>query len=294
MRRSRRLIRQAEENQASIQEALELSVVGQSSDRESNSGDKSDTSAKDTTTTEEDIGAVSSDDFWYDTSNQELICVDVSPVTPTSASNQDPETWSSVNRFFPDGCVLSPPIRPLGRAVSLPALATAPSESVVNSGVIETVYSNSEESDSPPSPALTVIDMDPFNAQFKVLKKSSGSIDILIQRFNPETVSILDKDDYKVELKTIFDYLLKMQDKVADLQDSLDDSIEAHRKLSDDVNTLLTATSNKVVHNETAVKKQMLKLINESASTSTLHAADIENKESSFLRLKMPLLDSKT
>ena len=77
-RRSRRLIRQAEENQASIQEALELSVVGQSSDRELDSGDKSDTSAKDTTTTEEDIGAVSSDDFWYDTSNQELIRVDVS------------------------------------------------------------------------------------------------------------------------------------------------------------------------------------------------------------------------
>ena len=68
-RKSRQLIRQAEQNQASIGEAIQLSVVNRSSELDSNSGNKTDTSAKDTTSTEGDIGAESTDEYWYDNSN---------------------------------------------------------------------------------------------------------------------------------------------------------------------------------------------------------------------------------
>ena len=112
-RKSRQLIRQAEQNQASIGEAIRLSVVNRSSELDSNSEDKTDTSAKDTTSTEGDIGAEYSDEYWYDTSNVEFLDVIESPVTPASLSRLDSDTWSSVNRFFPDGCVISPPACPL-------------------------------------------------------------------------------------------------------------------------------------------------------------------------------------
>ena len=45
-RKSGQLIRQAEKNQASIGEAIQLSVVNRSSELDSNSGKKTDTSAK--------------------------------------------------------------------------------------------------------------------------------------------------------------------------------------------------------------------------------------------------------
>ena len=45
-RKSGQLIRQAEKNQASIGEAIQLSVVNRSSELDSNSGNKTDTSAK--------------------------------------------------------------------------------------------------------------------------------------------------------------------------------------------------------------------------------------------------------
>ena len=155
-RKSRQLIRQAELSQASISEALELSVVNKSAGV--TSGDKTDTSDKDTTT-EEEIGAESQDEFWYDTSNIELIQqFAASPVTPASASNQDSDTWSSVNRFFPEGCILSPPVRPIVRAASLPTLTTRPSVPTLSGGIIQVNSNTSYE--SPPSPALTVIEMD--------------------------------------------------------------------------------------------------------------------------------------
>ena len=277
-RKSRQLIRQAEQNQASIGEAIQLSVVNRSSELDSNSGNKTDTSAKDTTSTEGDIGAESTDEYWYDTSNVELLDIIESPVTPASLSNLDSDMWSSVNRFFPEGCVISPPVRPLARAKSLPTVVFKPSVPVLSVGV-EQLHSKSEDSDSPPSPAITVIEMDTINARFKEVKKQASNIDILIERFNADTVNILDKDDYKTELKTIFNYLLKMQDKVSNLQDSLDENVEDQMKINDDVNALFDETKKKVVKNETDVKVQMLKLINDSVSTSVKNTAEVEQKK---------------
>jgi len=42
----------------------------------------------------------------------ELISPIHSPVTPTAASEQNSATWSSVNQFFPEGCILSPTFDP--------------------------------------------------------------------------------------------------------------------------------------------------------------------------------------
>ena len=159
--------------------------------------------------------------------------------------------------------------------MSLPTLATRPSVPTLSGGISPICSNTSYE--SPPSPALTVIEMD-INSKFKELKKLASNIDILIKRYNDSTVNILDKDDYKSELKAIFDKLLKMQEKAASIKDILDDG-DAEKKLSDDINTLFNATKNKVVSNETAVKKQMLKLINEAESTSTARSADIEVKK---------------
>ena len=118
-RRSRKLIEVAEWNSASIGEAINLSVLKSS---------ETDTSEKDT---EEDIVISSSEEYWIDTSGNELVSVLESPVTPTSASDRDPESWSSFNRFFPEGCILSPSRPPIERARSLPALAPTPTEGVL-------------------------------------------------------------------------------------------------------------------------------------------------------------------
>ena len=82
-RKSRKLIQVTDRNKASIDEALKLSVI--------TSSESTDTSDKDTNT-EEDISGQSQEEFWYDTSNTDLIGVVESPVTPASTSQQDPES----------------------------------------------------------------------------------------------------------------------------------------------------------------------------------------------------------
>ena len=73
-RRSRKLIEVAERNSASIGEEINLSVLKSS---------ETDTSEKDT---EEDIVISSSEEYWIDTSGNELVSVLESPVAPTSVA----------------------------------------------------------------------------------------------------------------------------------------------------------------------------------------------------------------
>ena len=67
-RKSRKLIKQTDRNKASLDEAIQLSVVP-STESSSNQTDSSD---KDTNP-EEDTGVGSREEFWYDTSHTELI-----------------------------------------------------------------------------------------------------------------------------------------------------------------------------------------------------------------------------
>ena len=115
-KKSLKLLRLAEKEAASINEALELSVLVESDNNTgSDLDEKTDTSAKDTNTnTEEEISDLSQsqEEYWYDSSHNELTGPLESPVTPLSDLDQDPDTWSSINQFFPHGCLRSPPFVP--------------------------------------------------------------------------------------------------------------------------------------------------------------------------------------
>ena len=266
-RRSKELIRLADKNSASINEALQLSVINQSSE-------DTDTSSKDTA---EDLGVRSEQEYWYDTSGNELINLEESPATPTSAPNQDPETWSSTNKFFPEGCILSPPSRPLlTRAVSVPVLAFRPTDSNINASTSD---SETDHRD-PPSPTGTVIMVvDTFSTDFADIKNRAVSVEMLIDRFNADTVTVLDKDDYKEELKRIFDALIIIQEKMVTIRGTLNCDVEAQKKKYDDVTTFFNDIKKRVIENETAVKKQLVKLLNESESSRSDRVAEADVKK---------------
>ena len=268
-RRSRKLIEVAERNSASIGEAINLSVLKSS---------ETDTSEKDT---EEDIVISSSEEYWIDTSGNELVSVLESPVTPTSASDRDPESWSSLNRFFPEGCILSPSRPPIERARSLPALAPTPSAPSSDNSLQIQEFEHSE----PPSPTPTVIlVMDRFNSKHKEIKKLKANLYLLIDCYNKDTVSILDKDDYKDELKKIQDGLINIQDKVLNLQDSLDENVEEQQNLYAALDVLMDESKAKVIKNSTDVKNQIAKLISESESS---RASKFDENEKMKLTLKV-------
>ena len=123
-RKSRKLLKLADKNSASISEALELSVIGKDQSSDSELSEKSDTSVIDTTEDNLSAQSGSQEEYWYDNSNTELTGLQEFPVTPQS------DCWSYVNRFFPRGCFRSPKV-PITRASSLPAIV--PGQIVQNS-----------------------------------------------------------------------------------------------------------------------------------------------------------------
>ena len=204
-RKSRSLVRFADNNQVSVNESIQLSTLN-------NSFESSEFEFENLPISSSQGHALASqvDGFWFDTSNLELTNLVRSPPTPAPASSKDPELWSSVNQFYPEGCVVSPLVNP------------------EVSGALSTV--NLSDSEAPILPALSII-MDSKNIASKVkgLENFAAGIDMLIERFNPETVTVLDKDDYKAELSSIFSKLTEMQGKVNTLTESLDESQEEHR-----------------------------------------------------------------
>ena len=118
-RKSRKLLKQAELNSASIDEALKLSCT--------QSGDSSDSGGS----------IVQEDDYWYDTSNIELSNT-ISPVLPVPTAQQDPETWSYSNQFFPEGCIVSPVIPSVNSTEVTPSQLLEPvlSESEVDPPIL--------------------------------------------------------------------------------------------------------------------------------------------------------------
>ena len=281
-RKSNKLIRLADREKASLDEQIELAVV----DKSGNNTD-SDTSAKDTNSnSEENISnpSGSQEEYWYDTSNTELTGFLESPATPSSVVDQDPDTWSSVNRFFPEGCVRSPPIfTGIRKAASYPILGPSPilhSSNITISEEDNQLDLASTSSGSPPSPTLTVImAMDLFNAKFLALKKQKANLYLLIDCYNKDTVTILDKDEYKGELKNIQDSLIKFQDKTVDLQDSLNMDIEEQRIMYNDITASFEEAKVKVVQNATSVKRQIVKLMEESTSSRLNSSAEADRKK---------------
>ena len=207
----------------------------------------------------------------------ELTGVEKSPVFPVSASNLEPDSWSPVNRFFPQGCVRSPPIVLNSKAASLP---TSAPPFIQSSSItpLEADHTNSDSasagSQSLPSPTLTVImAIETFNNKFKEITKVASNVNLLIDCCNADTVTLLDRDDYKTEL------LVTLQGKVIDLQESLDENIDEQNKLLDDSTTVMENTKKKVVQNSIAIKQQILKLIEESEASRSSTTADEDCKK---------------
>ena len=155
-RKSRKLIKLADKNKASLDEAIELSrVVETSESSDSNCEDSTGDPPLIDNTVECATAGQEEDCYWYDTSNLELISPIHSPVTPTAASEQDSATWSSVNQFFPEGCIVSPTFLP----------------------------------------EPLIMDAKTLKAKVKGLENLAVGIDLLIERYNPDIVTVLDKDD---------------------------------------------------------------------------------------------------
>ena len=276
-RKSRKLLKLADKNSASISEALELSVIGKDQSSDSELSEKSDTSVIDSTEDNLSAQSGSQEEYWYDNSNTELTGLQEFPVTPQS------DCWSYVNRFFPRGCFRSPKV-PITRASSLPAIA--PGQIVQNSDLTTSEShhnqssSTAEGSVSIPSPTHTVIMVnETASARLKQIKKLDSDISLLVDCYNKETVTLLDKDDYKNELQKIYDSLVKLKDKVAEYQDLLNENVEEERVLMNNSTTLLENAKRKVVQNAIAVKQQILVLMKEDESSKSTNSADTDRKK---------------
>ena len=116
------------------------------------------------------------------------------------------------------------------------------------------------------------------------IQNNAEDVEILMDRFNPDTVTILDKDDYKTELNNIFTQLREFQIKVNTFKGALDLNSESHNVALARVTTVLKDLKAKVIANEAGVKKQMVKLVNESDSARSNRSAEVELEK---LKLKV-------
>ena len=248
-RKSRKLLKVAENNKASIDKALELSAI-QSANNSEVEGENS-----------------QEDEYWFDTSNIDLTGHTSSPVSPVPTSHQDPDTWSHSNKFFPKDCVSTP-------AFPLPNIEEVDSANL------------SDFEFNPPIRSAESFMMDERTLKTKVaeIENNAEDVEILMDRFNPDTITILDKDDYKTELDKIFTQLREFQGKVNKFKGTLDLNSDSHNVASARVTTVLKDLKTKVLANEAGVKKQMVKLVNESDSARSERSAEVELEK---LKLKV-------
>ena len=144
--------------------------------------------------------------------------------------------------------------------------------------------SESENTLTPPSPTETII-MAPsaFDSNFRELSNKAAVIDTLILRFNKETVCLLDAENYKEDLKTIFDKLLEMQTLNQTILSTLRQNVDEEKQQYARVDKLFTATQAKVIKNETEVKKKMFELKEQASSAA---ASVVSGKEVKKLTTK--------
>ena len=116
------------------------------------------------------------------------------------------------------------------------------------------------------------------------IENNAEDVEILMDRFNPDTITILEKDDYKTELDKIFTQLREFQGKVNTFKGTLDLNSDSHNVASARVTTVLKDLKAKVLANEAGVKKQMVKLVNESDSARSERSAEVELEK---LKLKV-------
>ena len=125
------------------------------------------------------------------------------------------------------------------------------------------------------------MDEQAINRKITQLTGLAEGVLMLIERFNPETVTILDKDYYRTELSSIFGKLTEFQTQVNTLKESLN-TTEFHKAASTKVTTIYTNLKAKVIANETEVKRQMVKLVTESDSSRSDRSVEIEQEKLKF------------
>ena len=160
-------------------------------------------------------------------------------------------------------------------------MALKPTETNLG-GSLEPVQSDSSSNCTilPSSPTGTVIiAMDTFKVKLNDVKKLREALNLLIDCYNEETVTILDKDFYRDELQTISNRLIKLQDKASDLKLSLDEDIAEQKAMYNEVTSIMDEAKIRVTQNSIVVKKQIAKLINEDECTSLGHSAETEQKK---------------
>ena len=244
-----------------------------------------DTSEKDTTSE----GSGSADnEYWFDTSCRELIGEGLSfvhsPETPpTDLFPQDPDNWSSVNRFFPEGSEPSPlpETRSLENILeeNLDTQVQDPSESSSE----ETVIARERRSlESTASPTGIMMDVADFNRKYKELQRSAAQIDLLIGNFNKETVNVLDKDTYKDDLREIFDKVVEMESKFSSAVDGLGQEVQAEQEAFNQASKLFKDTKQRASNNACEVKARILQLIREETSLQATAQKETETKKISL------------
>ena len=200
------------------------------------------------------------EEYWYDSSGDHLEeerSFAHSPPTPLSASGLNPDKWSTVNKFFPEGSEPSPP----------PCKAEFEFvQSTLQSIIEEESFSSSTEEEQSADRELVeetenaVEEMDSIaiESKLKVLKQLARTIDIYLKRDNEKSVTDHNICNFEGRLKCIFEKLLEMDVAVQDFINQLDsernkETIAAAQKLYDETET-------KVLKNESNVQKAIADL----------------------------------
>ena len=233
----------------------------------------------DKNTSEGEVFASDSDEYWIDTSAQELSGTSLtSPVSPFPAPLTDPERWSvSINRVsepnLADSLNLSglPLLEDL--PVAGPSVISNKTSSTQDKPVVELAVDTLSQPDhnsssSSNSSIVTVtrknmaiaMDNDEYYAHTLDLDNHIFDVDSLISRFNKDTVDLLDLGSYKDELQTIFNKLGAFEKVYLTVKNKLDHRIPENAPKLEKIKNMYQAIQKRVIDNEVAVKKKLREL----------------------------------
>ena len=188
--------------------------------------------------------------------------------TPKSGTTPSPSTWSTINQFFPEGCVRTPIIHPplptaSGRSSNLsPRLA-----SIVEDEVFEPPLEASTPAEHQ-STVSTAMDDATFNPLIISVRREVFNVEQNIKGFTPAHVNLDFKEEITTRLKEIDTCNNVCQNKIYHVLVLLDENIPSDldkinllRKLADDTNS-------KVLTNSVQVREKLSELIKENPLTA--------------------------
>ena len=100
-----------------------------------------------------------------------------------------------------------------------------------------------------------------FNTRLKGIKKEVRVVELRIQEFSPDYITLNHKDTLADSLKEIREVCRSTRDKIYDLIDDLDE--EADKERIENLNKMDRSIFDKFIKNDKAVNDQMVKLLSE-------------------------------